>query len=202
MCGGVDRYFQIARCFRDEGGRADRQPEFTQLDLEMSFVGAEDIMSIVESTVAAMVDAAHVSLGELGAFANQDSRSSPIHLASGDSIRKGLPRMRFVDAMTRFGSDKPDVRYGLEIRDVTSILVPDGDVDDDVEVGHGDANLPAGFLRAIRAGRSVRAVRVPRLGGELSRKEIAQLVNVFLSLLGVTCQQNKLSLRRKPTQAK
>jgi aspartyl-tRNA synthetase len=192
MCGGVDRYFQVARCFRDEGGRADRQPEFTQLDMEMSFVGAEDIMSTVESTVAVMMDAAHVSMEEFHANAGGiPGACAPF--PRGNSIRGGLPRMRFADAMTRFGSDKPDVRYGLEIRDVTSTLLSTrgAGVDasrrsnnHDAASGDRDVALPAGFQRAISAGSSVRAVRVPRLGGELSRKEIAALGERVANFIG------------------
>ena len=171
MCGGVDRYFQVARCFRDEGGRADRQPEFTQLDLEMSFVGAEDVMATVESTVAAMIESAHETMKSM-------DFGSPILIPDGDLIRSGLPRMRFVDAMTRFGSDKPDTRFGLEICNVTSLLSNSENTED------RKFSLPAGFQRSIAGGREVRAIRVPNLGSKLSRKEVTSLAENIMNYLG------------------
>lgn len=99
MCGGVDRYFQIARCFRDEDLRADRQPEFTQLDVEVSFATQDDIMSLSESAFQ------HV-----------------LKTVSGKDIQLPLPRMTYAEAFKRFGSDKPDMRYALEISDVTSLF--------------------------------------------------------------------------------
>ncbi len=209
MCGGVDRYFQVARCFRDEGGRADRQPEFTQLDLEMSFVGVEDIMSTVESTVAAMLDAAHTSMEEFHANAGE-AGSARTPFPRGNSIRKGLPRMRFVDAMTRFGSDKPDVRYGLEIQDVTSTLLSAGGpgIDDshssscnNADSSDHSVSLPAGFQRAISAGVSVRAVRIPRLGLELSRKEVTALGDRVTEFIGgdVSPEQVIVAALKPPT---
>ncbi len=98
MLSGCDRYFQIVRCFRDEDLRADRQPEFTQIDLEMSFVDADDVMEINEGLVKELFSKV------LGA-----------------DIQTPFPRMSYNDAMTRFGSDKPDLRFGIELRDITDI---------------------------------------------------------------------------------
>src|SRR6185295_3213574 len=95
MVAGMERYFQIARCFRDEDQRADRQPEFTQLDLEMSFVNREDIMSLIEGMFTAMVEALVPEK----------------HLLS-----KPWPRLKYQEAMDRFGKDSPDIRFGLELK--------------------------------------------------------------------------------------
>jgi aspartyl-tRNA synthetase len=99
MVAGLERYFQIARCFRDEDTRADRQPEFTQLDLEMSFVQEDDVLSLVEELFTALVEAT-----------KPDMR-----------LIKPFPRLSYAEAMERYGSDKPDMRFGLEIKDLTDI---------------------------------------------------------------------------------
>ncbi len=96
MVAGVDRYFQIAKCFRDEDLRADRQPEFTQIDLEMSFITREDMYAMIEGLLATVWLAAR-----------------------GEKIPTPFPRMQFLEAMERFGSDKPDTRFGLELVDFT-----------------------------------------------------------------------------------
>ncbi len=98
MVSGVDKYFQIARCFRDEDLRADRQPEFTQLDMEMSFVEADDVMRIAEGVII------HV-----------------VNEVTGRNIQGPFPRMTWKEAMNRFGSDKPDLRFGMEIVDIADI---------------------------------------------------------------------------------
>jgi len=105
MVAGFERYFQIARCFRDEDPRADRQPEFTQLDLEMSFVEEEDVMALVEELHAALVEAV-----------------APEKRV----VKRPFPRIAYVDAMARYGSDKPDLRFGLELADVSDIAVATG----------------------------------------------------------------------------
>jgi aspartyl-tRNA synthetase len=99
MCGGFDKYFQIARCFRDESGRQDRQPEFTQLDLELSFTTPDHVMKSVETMVNAM------------------------HLQTYGVPMKPLKKLRFIDVMNRFGSDKPDIRFSSELNDITSYFV-------------------------------------------------------------------------------
>ncbi len=99
MVAGFDRYAQIVRCFRDEDLRADRQPEFTQIDMEMSFVQAEDVMTAVEGCVAAMFRA-----------------------ALGMEIPQPFSRITFTDAMDRFGIDRPDTRFGLELKDITEVV--------------------------------------------------------------------------------
>ena len=96
MVAGVDRYFQIAKCFRDEDLRADRQPEFTQIDVELSFVTREDMYAMIEGLLATVWLAAR-----------------------GEKIPTPFPRMQFLEAMERFGSDKPDTRFGLELVDFT-----------------------------------------------------------------------------------
>jgi aspartyl-tRNA synthetase len=132
MVAGFDRYFQIARCFRDEDLRADRQPEFTQIDVEASFVAPDDILRWIEGLVVCMADVA-------GAAA-----SAP------------FPRMTWAEAMNRFGSDRPDLRYDLEIRDWTRVT----------------ADVDFRILRsAVEAGGRVRGIPVPG-GARLSRKEI------------------------------
>ena len=95
MVAGYDRYFQIARCFRDEDLRADRQPEFTQIDLEASFVSTDDVMAVVEKVLL------------------------DLWAEAGQSVQTPFLRMPWREAMERFGVDKPDLRYDLEIRDLT-----------------------------------------------------------------------------------
>ena len=99
MVAGMDRYYQIARCFRDEDLRADRQPEFTQIDMEMSFITPEDVYGIIDGMLAVLMKAA----------------------GHGD-IPLPLPRMKYDDAMNRYGSDKPDLRFGMEIVDVSEVF--------------------------------------------------------------------------------
>jgi len=99
MVAGYDRYFQIVRCFRDEDLRADRQPEFTQIDCEMSFVEQEDVLNTFEGMMRTM-----------------------FHNAIGVDIPNPIPRMSWYDAMDKYGSDKPDIRYGMEIHEITSLV--------------------------------------------------------------------------------
>ena len=135
MVAGFDRYFQIARCFRDEDLRADRQPEFTQIDLEASFVTQEDILSVVESVLVALWDEA------------------------GHTIARPFPRLSWREAMERFGIDKPDLRYGFEIRDLSPAL------------GTG----AAAFLRdAVAAGGRLRGILATGAQG-ISRKDLDSL---------------------------
>lgn len=103
MVAGYDRYFQIARCFRDEDLRADRQPEFTQIDVEMAFIELEDIIAVVDGLVAAMVKSAR-----------------------GEDYPLPLPRLTYREAMQKYGTDKPDLRFGLEITEISD-LVRDSD---------------------------------------------------------------------------
>ena len=99
MVGGLDRYFQIVKCFRDEDLRADRQPEFTQLDMELSFVERDDVMQVVEGMIVLLFK-------ELKSI----------------ELKRPFQRLTYAEAMDRFGSDKPDMRFGLEIRDFTETL--------------------------------------------------------------------------------
>ncbi|KAI9915740.1 hypothetical protein PsorP6_006879 [Peronosclerospora sorghi] len=99
MVGGLDKYFQFARCYRDEGGRADRQPEFTQIDLEVSFVTREDVMHLIERLIKKIWEAAGKDLPD-----------------------RPFPRISFDEAMHRFGVDKPDTRYAMELQDVDDLL--------------------------------------------------------------------------------
>jgi aspartyl-tRNA synthetase len=138
MVAGVERYFQIARCFRDEDSRGDRQPEFTQLDLEMSFVEREDIMRLVEGLFTQMV--AEV-------VPHKHLLSSP------------WPRLTYQEAMTRFGKDNPDLRFGMELKDLTDLAPRSG-----FKV----------FETVVAAGGHVRGLNAKGLG-EYSRKQIDEL---------------------------
>ncbi len=140
MVAGMERYIQLARCFRDEDLRADRQPEFTQIDLEMSFVDVEDILEITEGFVKKLV---------------QD--------VLGREITTPLPRLSYAEAMRRYGSDKPDTRFGMEIQDVSE-LVKDS--------GFGV------FSGAVQAGGSVRCIVAKQAAKILSRKEIDKLTEM------------------------
>lgn len=137
MVSGFDRYIQLARCFRDEDLRADRQPEFTQIDLEMSFVDVEDIMEMGEGFIKRLFkDVLNVD------------------------IPTPLPRLTYTDAMNRYGSDKPDTRFGMEITDISELVK---------NCGFGV------FTSAIEAGGSVRAITAKNAAGTLTRKEIDKL---------------------------
>src|SRR2546430_11235058 len=136
MVGGLDRYFQIVKCFRDEDLRADRQPEFTQLDMEMSFVQPEDVMQVVEGMIALLFK-------EL----------------KGIDVERPFERLTWQEAMDRFGSDKPDTRFGLELRDVTQAL---------------RSCKAKVFAAAIQKGGVIKAICIPK-GGELSRKDLDDL---------------------------
>ena len=137
MVAGFDRYMQIARCFRDEDLRADRQPEFTQIDFEMSFVDMEDVLSIGEGYIQRVF---------------KD--------ALGIDIPLPLPRLTYKEAMERYGSDKPDTRYGLEITDLSDVVK---------DCGFGV------FTSAIEGGGSVRCITAKNAYSVLTRKEVDKL---------------------------
>ena len=135
MISGFDRYFQIARCFRDEDLRADRQPEFTQIDIEASFIGEEDIIALTEGML------------------------SRIWKEGGIDIPAPFPRMTYVEAMERYGSDRPDLRYGLEIRDMSEVF----------------RGRELGITQsALASGGRVRGIRIPG-GAALSRKQVDEI---------------------------
>ncbi|MBE6602079.1 MAG: aspartate--tRNA ligase [Ruminococcaceae bacterium] len=137
MLSGYDRYIQLARCFRDEDLRADRQPEFTQIDLEMSFATQEDIMAMNEGFIKRVFKE-----------------------VLDVEIETPLPRMTFAEAMNRYGSDKPDTRFGMEILDLSDTVK---------SCGFGV------FTSAIEAGGSVRCIVAKNAAGTLTRKEIDKL---------------------------
>ncbi len=139
MIAGFDRYFQIARCFRDEDLRADRQPEFTQLDLEMSFVTQDEIFEILEGLMAELFEK-----------------------ILGKKLVTPFPRMQYNEAMNRYGSDKPDTRFGMELCDVSDIVAKS-----EFKVFYG----------ALKSGGSVRCIVVPGCAG-YSRKQIDELTDV------------------------
>lgn len=134
MVAGYDRYFQIARCFRDEDLRANRQPEFTQLDVEMSFVEFEDVIGTMENVVAALAK-------EL----------------TGESLTLPLPRVEYHDAMERYGVDRPDYRFGMELKDLADIAVKT-----EFKV----------LSQAIESGGRVRGICAPGGGGQYTRKDL------------------------------
>lgn len=137
MISGFDRYIQLARCFRDEDLRADRQPEFTQIDLEMSFVDMDDIMDMAEGFIRKLF-------------------SELLH----KDIDMPLPRMKYVDAMEKYGSDKPDIRFGMEIQNISDLVK---------DCGFGV------FTSAIENGGSVRTIVAKNAASVLTRKEIDKL---------------------------
>ena len=138
MCSGYDRYFQIAKCFRDEDLRADRQPEFTQADLEMSFVDVDDVIAVTEKMVATVC---------------KD--------AIGHEVQLPIQRMTWHEAMNRYGSDKPDTRFGMELVDVSEVVAG---------CGFGV------FTGALENGGSVRGINV-KGQAEMPRKKIDALVD-------------------------
>jgi aspartyl-tRNA synthetase len=137
MVSGYDRYIQLARCFRDEDLRADRQPEFTQIDLEMSFVDVDDILTMIEGYVNRLFKE-----------------------VKGIQLPEKLPRLTYNEAMERYGSDKPDTRFGMEIVNISDIVK---------NCGFGV------FTSAIEQGGSVRAINVKNGAEKLTRKEIDKL---------------------------
>lgn len=138
MCSGYDRYFQIARCFRDEDLRADRQPEFTQIDMELSFVDVDDVIDVNERLLARIFkDAINVD------------------------VKLPIQRMTWQEAMDRYGSDKPDTRFGMELKDVSEIVK---------DCGFGV------FTGALENGGSVRGINA-KGQGSLARKKIDAYVN-------------------------
>jgi aspartyl-tRNA synthetase len=137
MCSGYDRYFQIARCYRDEDLRADRQPEFTQIDMELSFVDVEDVLDVNERLLQKL-----------------------FHELLGVEISLPIPRMTWIEAMNRFGSDKPDMRFGMELKDVSEVVKDCGF---------------AVFKGALENGGSVRGINAEGRG-DMPRKKIDALV--------------------------
>ncbi len=138
MCSGYDRYFQIARCFRDEDLRADRQPEFTQIDMELSFVDVDDVIDVNERLLAKIFKE-----------------------VLGVEVQLPIPRMTWREAMDRYGSDKPDIRFGMELCDVTEVVKDCGF---------------AVFKGAIENGGSVRGINA-KGQGSMPRKKIDKLVS-------------------------
>lgn len=137
MVSGLDRYIQIARCFRDEDLRSDRQPEFTQIDLEMSFVDMDDVLAIQEGYLKKL-----------------------FHDIKGVEIKLPLRRMSYQDAMERFGSDKPDLRFGFELKDISELVKGT-----EFQV----------FSNALSSGGSVRGICIDNASDKFSRKDIDKL---------------------------
>lgn len=140
MVAGFDRYMQIARCFRDEDLRADRQPEFTQIDLEMSFVDVDDVLEMIEGYMKKLFKE-----------------------AIGVDITTPLPRLKYADAMDRYGSDKPDTRFGMELYDLTDLVK---------DCGFGVFEGPA------NSGGAVRGITAKNAVSTLTRKEIDKLTEM------------------------
>lgn len=145
MVGGLDRYYQIARCFRDEDLRADRQPEFTQVDMEMSFMSQEDIMALIEQMMKKVM---------------KDVK--------GIDIPTPFPRLTYHDAMARYGSDKPDTRFGLELVDASEIVK-----DSEFKV----------FASTVANGGQVKGINVKQSAEQYSRKDIDALTE-FVKIYG------------------
>ncbi len=137
MVAGMDRYFQIVKCFRDEDLRVDRQPEFTQIDMELSFVNQEDIMKLNEGLIVEV-----------------------FRKITGYKIPTPIPRMTYQEAMDRFGSDKPDIRFDFELKNLTKI------------VQNSEFKV---FSNAVKEGGQVRAINAKGCGAKFSRKEIDSL---------------------------
>ncbi|MEH7129961.1 aspartate--tRNA ligase [Neobacillus drentensis] len=145
MVGGIERYYQIARCFRDEDLRADRQPEFTQIDIETSFLSQEDIMGMMETMMTKLMKE-----------------------VKGVDLPDAFPRMTYDEAMSRFGSDKPDTRFGLELVDLSEIVKDSG-----FKV----------FASAVANGGQVKAINVKGAADNYSRKDIDALTE-FVAVYG------------------
>lgn len=143
MVAGMEKYYQIARCFRDEDLRADRQPEFTQLDMEMSFIDEEDILSLLEEMFTSLVETVKPEV----------------------KILEPFPRLSFAEAMEKYGTDKPDIRFGLELRDLSKIVV-----DSDFAV----------FRSAIQNGGKVKGICLPGCA-DYSHKQTEELTELAKS---------------------
>jgi aspartyl-tRNA synthetase len=144
MVAGVEKYFQIAKCFRDEDTRADRQPEFTQLDLEMSFVSEDDILNLMEELFTALVLAIKPEM----------------------QVIRPFPHLTFAEAMERYGTDKPDLRFGLELGDLTDIAA------------QTEFSI---FRSAVAEGGKVKGICAPGCGG-YSRRQLDELNKLVQSL--------------------
>lgn len=140
MIAGYEKYFQIARCMRDEDLRADRQPEFTQLDLEMAFVEQEDVLSLVEMLFSDLVRA----------------------VAPDRKVTTPWPRLTFAESMSKYGSDKPDLRFGLELVDVTDLV---------------ESSNFSVFSGTVRSGGKVQGIRIPGVGN-YTRKQLDELTEL------------------------
>ncbi|MDF2038743.1 aspartate--tRNA ligase [Cytobacillus oceanisediminis] len=145
MVGGFERYYQIARCFRDEDLRADRQPEFTQVDIEMSFMSQEEIIGLMENMMKKVMKE-----------------------VKGLDVQLPIPRMTYQEAMDRFGSDKPDTRFGMELTDLSEIVK--------------DSSFKV-FAGAVASGGQVKAINVKNGAGKYSRKDIDALTE-FAAVYG------------------
>jgi aspartyl-tRNA synthetase len=145
MLGGIERYYQIARCFRDEDLRADRQPEFTQIDIETSFLGQEDILGLMEKMMTGLMKE-----------------------VKGVDIPAPFPRMTYDEAISRFGSDKPDTRFGLELVDLSEVIKDSG-----FKV----------FAAAVANGGQVKGINVKGAAEKYSRKDIDALTE-FVGVYG------------------
>lgn len=141
MVGGVERYYQIAKCFRDEDLRADRQPEFTQIDMEMSFVEQEDVINTMEGLIIDAFKAANVD------------------------IKPPFKRITYKEAMDKYGSDKPDTRFGLELFDVSDVM---------------ENSAFEAFSSVVKDGGTVRAIKIPGIAG-YSRKDMDDVRNLAIS---------------------
>ncbi len=140
MVAGLDRYFQIARCFRDEAQRADRQPEFTQLDVEMTFVEEPDVMALIEELYFGLTE----------------------HFSEKRILETPFPRLTYMEAVKRFGNDRPDLRFGLELHDVSDAF---------------RATEFRAFAKTLQAGGQVKAIIVPGCSG-YSRREVDELTEI------------------------
>lgn len=141
MIGGLDRYYQVVKCFRDEDLRANRQPEFTQVDIEMSFVDEEDVIALNEKLIQKV-----------------------FKQVKGIDLQLPFSRMSYEEAMNRFGSDKPDLRYGFEIKDIS-------DLSEFI-----DFNL---FKDSVSEGKSIKAINFNGLSSNYSRKQIDKLTSII-----------------------